>query len=99
MANQLNFKETKAKVGDLIRVYFGEGNYFEGMLMAIRGSLENQSFTVRRIGAAGVGIERVFPVASPLLQKVEVKKTSKVKRAKLYYLRTLTKKEIKKLNK
>ena len=99
MANQLNFKETKIKVGDLIRVHFGEGNPFEGMLIAIRGSLENQSFTVRRLGVGGLGIERVFPVVSPLLTQIEVKKTAHVRRAKLYYLREQTKKEIKKLNK
>lgn len=84
-------------MGDLIRVYFGESNAFEGMLIAIRGSLENQSFTVRRLGAGGLGIERVFPAASPLLQKIEVKKKGKARRAKLYYLREQTKKEIKKL--
>lgn len=97
MANKLNFKETEIKVGDLIRVHFGEGNPFEGILIGIKGSQENQTFTVRRIGVAGVGIERIFPIASPLLTKIEIKKKGKARRAKLYYLRKQTTKELKKL--
>jgi large subunit ribosomal protein L19 len=67
---------------------------FEGMVIAIRGAGANQNFVVRRLGVANVGIERIFPVVSPWIAKIEVKKLGKVKRAKLYYLRTKTKKEI-----
>jgi large subunit ribosomal protein L19 len=98
MANLLKFKEEEFRVGDLVRVYFGEGNPFEGIIIAVRGQQENESFTVRRLGAGGLGIEKVFPLTSPLLTKIELKKKSQAKRAKLYYLRTQTKKEIKKLN-
>ena len=60
---------------------------FEGMVIAIRGREENKNFIVRRIGAAKVAIERIFPLSSPWLEKIEVKKPGQVRRAKLYYLR------------
>lgn len=60
---------------------------FEGIVIAIKGGGVNTMFTVRRIGAAAVGIERIFPLVSPWIRKMEVKKAGKVRRAKLYYLR------------
>lgn len=60
---------------------------FEGIVMAIKGRDEGKSFLVRRIGAGGVGIERIFPLNSPWISKIEVKKPGDVRRAKLYYLR------------
>lgn len=60
---------------------------FEGVVMAIRGMDENKTFTVRRIGVGGIGIERIFPLCSPWIMKIEVKKKGKVRRAKLSYLR------------
>lgn len=97
MANKIIFKEVEIGVGDLIRVHFGEFNPFEGVLIGIKGSLENQTITVRRIGVGGTGIEKIFPLVSPLLKKIEVKKKGRARRAKLYYLRNQTKKELKKL--
>lgn len=70
---------------------------FIGIVIAIRGGGENQSIVVRRIGAGGIGIERIFPTASPWIKKVSVKKKGDVRRAKLYYLRDKTSKEISKL--
>lgn len=67
---------------------------FEGMVLSIGGRDEGKSFVVRRIGVGNVGIERIFPVNSPWIAKVEVKRKGDVKRAKLYYLRAKTKKEI-----
>jgi len=61
---------------------------FEGMVIALRGSGANRSFTVRKVSRA-IGIERIFPFRSPVILKVEVKRHSKVRRAKLYYLRKL----------
>lgn len=92
MANQFNFGENQITVGDLVKVHFGSGNPFDGIIIGVKGSKENQNFTVRRIGAGGVGIERVFPLVSPLLTKIDVKKKAEVRRAKLYYLRNQTKK-------
>lgn len=60
---------------------------FEGIVLAIRGSGSNAMFTVRRIGTAAVAIERIFPLMSPWIKKLEVKKQGSVRRAKLYYLR------------
>ena len=60
---------------------------FEGIVLAIKGSGSNCMFTVRRIGAAAIGVERIFPLTSPWIKKIEVKRTGKVRRAKLYYLR------------
>lgn len=97
MANQLKLGETQVSVGDQIRVHFGQGNPFEGILIGIKGSHENKMFTVRRLGVGGVGIERVFPLASPLLTKIELKKKGRARRAKLYYLRRQTRKQLKKL--
>lgn len=92
MANQVRLGEITFSVGDNVKVHFGVDNPFQGTVIAIRGEGENKSFTVRRIGAGGIGIERIFPLSSPLLTKVEVKKKGKVRRAKLYFLRKQTKK-------
>lgn len=80
--------------GDTIKVYFKikeEGKErvqpFEGVLLAARGSGSSKTVTVRRIGALGIGVERIFPLASPNLEKVEVVKKGKERRAKLYHLR------------
>jgi large subunit ribosomal protein L19 len=63
---------------------------FEGIVIAIKGSRQNEMITVRRIGTGGIGIERIFPLVSPWIIKITVKKTGEVRRAKLYYLRDRT---------
>lgn len=63
---------------------------FEGIIIAIKGSAENQMITVRKIGVGAIGIERIFPVISPWIKKIDVKKHGEVRRAKLYYLRSRT---------
>ncbi len=60
---------------------------FEGIVIAIKGSGPNAMFTVRKIGAGAIGIERIFPLISPWIKKIDVKKHGQVRRAKLYYLR------------
>ncbi len=60
---------------------------FEGILIAIKNGQENQMITVRKIGVGAIGIERIFPIISPWIKKIEVKKHGDVRRAKLYYLR------------
>ena len=81
------------KPGDTVAVHVRivEGDkervqVFQGTIIQIRGASQNRSFTVRKV-SRGYGIERIFPYASPAIAKVEVKRHSKVRRAKLYYLR------------
>src|SRR3989344_4719138 len=70
---------------------------FEGILIKIHGVAENKSITVRKIGAGAIGIERVFPIISPWIKDITVKKHAAVRRAKLYYLRNQTGKMAQKL--
>ena len=79
--------------GDTVRVHVRvtEGGKtrlqaYEGVVIARKGGGLNESFTVRKI-SYGEGVERVFPVSSPMVEKVEVVRRGKVRRAKLYYLR------------
>ena len=63
---------------------------FEGVVIRRQGRGSGSSFTVRRIATHGVGVERTFPLYSPRLEKLEVVRRGRVRRAKLYYLRGLT---------
>ena len=81
------------KVGDVVKVHvkIREGEreriqVFEGTVIAKKGSGVSETFTVRRL-SYGVGIERVFPIHSPNVAKVELVRAGKVRRSKLYYLR------------
>ena len=83
------------RAGDNVRVHVKvtEGNrhriqVFEGDVIARRGSGIRETFTVRKV-SFGVGVERTFPVHSPIIQKIEVVTRGDVRRAKLYYLRDL----------
>lgn len=69
---------------------------FEGIVIAIKGEAGNKTFTVRKIGLAKIGIERIFPYNSPSIEEVKVIKSGVrgSKRAKLYYIRKQSKKEI-----
>jgi len=60
---------------------------FEGILIAIKGSGQNAMFTVRKIGAGAIGIERIFPLLSPWIRNIEVKRQKGARRSKLYFLR------------
>ncbi len=90
--------EENLHIGDTIRVHnkVVEGaktriQIYEGILIRLRGRDVNKTFTVRKIGAAGVGVERTWPLDSNSIVKIDVKKkTSGVRRSKLYYLRDLT---------
>ncbi len=82
------------KPGDSVRVHVKvvEGTreriqVFEGTVIARHGGSIRETFTVRRI-SSGVGVERIFPVHSPRIERIEVMRRGRVRRAKLYYLRS-----------
>ncbi len=86
------------RAGDTVAVHYNikEGDrrrnqIFEGVVIAKKGGGSRETFTVRKI-SYGIGVERIFPVHSPLINKIEIKRKGKVRRAKLYYLRGLSKK-------
>ena len=98
-------KQTKTTfgVGDTIRVFtkIKEGEKtrqqaFEGIVIKIKGRDVSKTFTVRRVGAQQIGVERIIPLASPTIDKIEVIKKGLrgVRRAKLYYIRDKARKEI-----
>lgn len=94
--NQLKTDLPKFNPGDHVRVQVRviEGDKerlqsFEGDVISVRGSGLNKTFTVRKL-SSGVGVERIFPINSPKIAKIEVLKEGNVRRAKLYYLRNLS---------
>lgn len=103
MAIKAKHKETTFGVGDRVKVTqkIKEGEkirlqVFDGIVIRIKGEEENKSFTVRRVGVQQIGIERIYPLISPSIEKVEVVRsgTKGIRRAKLYYIRDKSKKEI-----
>ena len=92
-AAQMETAPGNFKVGDTVKVHFKiiEGKneriqVYEGLVIAMKNSQSGKTFTVRKI-SYGVGVERVFPMYSPRIAKVEVMRPGKVRRAKLYYIR------------
>lgn len=86
--------------GDTVRVAYRvkEGNRtrvqnFEGLVIKVKRNGFNSSFTVRKV-SFGVGVERIFPMHSPLIEKVEIVQRGRARRAKLYFIRGLSEKEI-----
>ncbi len=93
VSEQLKKEVPKLNIGDTVRISnkIKEGTreriqLFEGTIIAKRGGGISETFTVRRV-SYGIGVEKTFPVHSPNVEKVEVIRVGKVRRAKLYYLR------------
>ncbi len=97
-------KKLDFKAGDTVRVWSkivdekgkSRTQAFEGMVLARKhGTEAGATFTVRRV-ASGVGVERIFPLFSPMVDKVEVTKKSRTRRSKLYYVRAKAVKDVRK---
>jgi large subunit ribosomal protein L19 len=106
MAIKAVHKGTKFGVGDRVRVIQKvveqdkeRKQAFEGMVIGIKGRGEGKTFTVRRIGVQQIGIEKIFPLNTPTIEKIEVLRRGVrgVRRAKLFYTRDQSKKEIEKI--
>jgi len=87
--------------GDTITVYYEikEGNkkrvqFFKGVVLQRRGSSSTETFTIRKMSGS-IGVERIFPVNSPSIKKIELNKKGKVRRARIFYFRNLTGKKAK----
>ena len=87
--------------GDTITVYYeikeGEKTrtqFFKGVVIQRRGSGTTETFTIRKMSGA-IGVERIFPINLPALQKIEINKTGHVRRARIFYFRELTGKKAK----
>jgi len=95
-ASQIANKEIpQFRAGDTVRVgvEIVEGSKkriqnFEGVCISIRGTGTGKTFTVRKIGANNIGVERIFPLYSESIKNIDVVRRGKVRRAKLYYLRS-----------
>ena len=101
MANSIIVKEQNIKVGDTVKISykFKEGEkeksqLFQGMVISARGKDVNKSFTVRKVTKDKIGVERIFPVISPFIEKIEVVKTGKIRRGKIYFVRGLSDKDL-----
>ena len=82
--------------GDTLTVYYKirEGNkeriqFFKGVVIQRKGIGSTETFTIRKM-SSGIGVERIFPVNSPLIDRIELNKKGKVRRARIFYLRKLT---------
>jgi len=102
MANSFLYKDTRYKVGDTVSIDYKlkEGDkeriqIFKGIIVKVRGDSEaNRMFTVRKISKTGIGIERIIPLLSPYIAKMELVKKSSYQKAKLYFIRDLTEQEV-----
>ncbi|PAU95277.1 50S ribosomal protein L19 [Aliifodinibius salipaludis] len=90
----INDEYPEFKTGDTVVVHYRvrEGDKeriqkFEGLVISRRGTGANQTFMVRKISAGNIGVERIFPLHSPFVAKIELKRQGDIKRSKLYYLR------------
>jgi len=95
MALKATINQAEFAVGDTVRVHHQfkdkdktQTQVFEGIVIKIKGRQLGKSFTVRKIAADSVGVEKIWPVHSPNIKKIIVKKKGNPRRSKLYYLRS-----------
>ena len=105
MANFFSHNGNDYKVGDMIvvdyRIIESENKeriqQFQGILTSIKGtSPERKMITIRKVSKSGIGVERIIPVTSPFIAKIELTKKSNNQKAKLYYLNTLSDQQLRK---
>lgn len=102
MANSFLYKETRYKVGDTVSIDYKlkendkeRTQIFKGIIVKVRGDSENnRMFTVRKISKTGTGVEKIIPLLSPYIAKMELVKKSSYQKAKLYFIRGLTEQEV-----
>lgn len=94
MAQFFTYQDQNISVGDTVQVHqeITEGDkkriqLFEGIVVAVRNAGLSKSFTVRKVAAGGVGVEKIMPVLMPSIKKIVVKRHGEIQRAKLYFLR------------
>ncbi|MBW7944670.1 50S ribosomal protein L19 [Patescibacteria group bacterium] len=94
MALHLSYNDQTIAVGDTVRVHQrimeekrSRTQVFEGVVIAIRGKEAGKTFVVRKISVGGIGVEKIFPVMLPSIEKIELKRKGDVRRSKLNYLR------------
>lgn len=102
MTRSVNMHSADIQVGDTVQIHYAikdkdkkKNQLFEGIVLKIRGKGDNKMFTVRKMTRSNIGVERIFPVISPFIEKIEVTKKSTARRAHVGYIRTKSKREIK----
>ncbi len=94
MAQYLKHNDQEIAVGDTIKIHqeISEGDktriqIFEGLVIAIKNRGNGKTITVRKIGANGIGVEKIYPINMPQIKKIDIVRKGAVRRSKLYYLR------------
>ena len=103
MANSIKYKEELLSVGDTVDVDYkikeAENKeriqQFSDILLKVKGDTDaNRMITVRRVSKSGIGIERIFPLASPSIDNIKVSKKSRFSKARAYFIRNLSQKKL-----
>jgi len=102
MANHIIVKDQEIHVGDKIIVYYDiheagkkKAQPFEGIVLSIKNRGAGKNFLVRKMTRSKIGVERIFPVESPFINKIEIKRASSgVRRAKVYFVRNKSERDI-----
>src|SRR5258708_7127024 len=94
MSQYFQYQNQSIAVGDTVRIHQriveekkSRIQIFEGVVIAIRGKANGRSFVVRKIAAGSIGVEKIFPIHLPSIEKIEIKRQGQPRRSKLYFLR------------